>query len=427
MYPDAEINPLGDWTGGTDVDTGATNRKLGSDMADSVTGGGLHGKDLSKGGCVRQYLRFPQSPGNRQARGALLRHRGRYRGRQALRRNRGDRPEYTSTRSAALRNLRNGGWSDENNDRNAARTYRQAGSLCQQRPYPFPGADQQSSAPRSVSSVLSTPSSSTVTMALLPVTVVFLLPRRKASPKCRASLLTTSPKRRKKPTSLRTTAWRWTPAGMRRTPACGDRVFAGGILTLLLTGFDEKELSKLFDDDGIEAKEDDFDVAPSWKSPPSPSRRYLDARSAPTLICGDSTKEETYAALMGGTKANLVITDPPYNVNYEGSAGKIKNDNMADGDLSINFLLDAFTNMETPSWRRRVHLCVPRRHRGAELPQGFCRCRVSTCPAAASGKSSPWCWDALRTSGSTNRCCTAGRKTASTSGTPAQGNHHLGV
>ena len=48
LYPDATINPLGEWTGGTDVDTGATNRKLGSDMADSVTGGGLHGKDLSK-------------------------------------------------------------------------------------------------------------------------------------------------------------------------------------------------------------------------------------------------------------------------------------------------------------------------------------------------------------------------------------------
>ena len=48
MFPDAIINPLGYWTGGTDVDTGATNRKLGSDMADSVTGGGLHGKDLSK-------------------------------------------------------------------------------------------------------------------------------------------------------------------------------------------------------------------------------------------------------------------------------------------------------------------------------------------------------------------------------------------
>lgn len=47
-YRGAEVNPLGEWIGGTNVDTGATNRKLGSDMADSVTGGGLHGKDLSK-------------------------------------------------------------------------------------------------------------------------------------------------------------------------------------------------------------------------------------------------------------------------------------------------------------------------------------------------------------------------------------------
>ena len=47
-YPNAIVNPLGDWLGGTNVDSGATNRKLGSDMADSVTGGGLHGKDLSK-------------------------------------------------------------------------------------------------------------------------------------------------------------------------------------------------------------------------------------------------------------------------------------------------------------------------------------------------------------------------------------------
>ena len=48
LYPDAQINPLGYWTGGTNVDSGANNRKLGSDMADSITGGGLHGKDLSK-------------------------------------------------------------------------------------------------------------------------------------------------------------------------------------------------------------------------------------------------------------------------------------------------------------------------------------------------------------------------------------------
>jgi len=47
-YPNAHINPIGEWTGGTSVDTGATNRKLGSDMGQAVTGGGLHGKDLSK-------------------------------------------------------------------------------------------------------------------------------------------------------------------------------------------------------------------------------------------------------------------------------------------------------------------------------------------------------------------------------------------
>ena len=48
IYPNAIVNPLGDWTGGTDVDAGATNRKLGSDMAQSVSGGGVQGKDLSK-------------------------------------------------------------------------------------------------------------------------------------------------------------------------------------------------------------------------------------------------------------------------------------------------------------------------------------------------------------------------------------------
>ena len=48
IYPRATVNPLGDWTGGFNVDTGATNRKLGSDMGRAVTGGGLHGKDLSK-------------------------------------------------------------------------------------------------------------------------------------------------------------------------------------------------------------------------------------------------------------------------------------------------------------------------------------------------------------------------------------------
>ena len=60
-YAGSEVNPLGDWTGGTDVDTGATNRKLGSDMADSVTGGGLPGKDLSKPDVSVNIYAFPKA------------------------------------------------------------------------------------------------------------------------------------------------------------------------------------------------------------------------------------------------------------------------------------------------------------------------------------------------------------------------------
>lgn len=63
------------------------------------------------------------------------------------------------------------------------------------------------------------------------------------------------------------------------------------------------------------------------------------------LVCGNSTKADTYETLMQGKKANLVVTVPPYNVNYEGTAGKIKNDNMA-AEKFYQFLLDAFTNTE---------------------------------------------------------------------------------
>ena len=112
----------------------------------------------------------------------------------------------------------------------------------------------------------------------------------------------------------------------------------------LLTGFDEKELSKLFDD-GIEAEEDDFDVDAELQKPTFTKSGDIWMLGRHRLVCGDSTKEETYTALMDGRKANLVITDPPYNVNYEGSAGKIKNDNMA-SEKFFDFLFDAFSNME---------------------------------------------------------------------------------
>ena len=112
----------------------------------------------------------------------------------------------------------------------------------------------------------------------------------------------------------------------------------------LLTGFDEKELAALFDD-GAEAKDDDFDVDEELEKPVFSKTGDVWTLGRHRLVCGDSTKAETCETLMQGKKANLVVTDPPYNVNYEGSAGKIKNDNMA-AEKFYQFLLDAFTNME---------------------------------------------------------------------------------
>ena len=113
---------------------------------------------------------------------------------------------------------------------------------------------------------------------------------------------------------------------------------------LSLTGFDEKELSDLFKDDS-DVEDDDFDVDEELKEPAITKLGDVWTLGRHRLICGDSTKEETYNTLMQGQKVNLVVTDPPYNVNYEGTAGKIKNDNMAD-DKFYQFLLDAFLNME---------------------------------------------------------------------------------
>ena len=112
----------------------------------------------------------------------------------------------------------------------------------------------------------------------------------------------------------------------------------------LLTGFDEKELAALFDE-GTEAKDDDFDVDEEMEKPVFSKTGDVWTLGRHRLVCGDSIKAETYEILMQGKKANLVVTDPPYNVNYEGSAGKIKNDNMA-AEKFYQFLLDAFTNME---------------------------------------------------------------------------------
>lgn len=119
----------------------------------------------------------------------------------------------------------------------------------------------------------------------------------------------------------------------------------GADFDLALTGFDEKELADLFAADDTEAKDDDFDVDAELEKPCISKAGDVWLLGEHRLICGDSTLPETYDVLTEGKKANLCVTDPPYNVNYEGSAGKIKNDNMA-SEKFYQFLLAAFKNIE---------------------------------------------------------------------------------
>ncbi|MDH6363112.1 DNA modification methylase [Enterococcus sp. PF1-24] len=121
----------------------------------------------------------------------------------------------------------------------------------------------------------------------------------------------------------------------------------GADFDISLTGFEPAELDDLFKDtlkDGIH--DDDFDVEEELKKPPITKLGDVCTLGRHRLVCGDSTKKDTFEILMNSSKANLVITDPPYNVNYEGSAGKIKNDNM-ENTAFYQFLLDAFTNTES--------------------------------------------------------------------------------
>lgn len=110
-----------------------------------------------------------------------------------------------------------------------------------------------------------------------------------------------------------------------------------------LTGFDESEIADLLENDS-DTKDYDFDVDEELKQPTFSKAGDVWHLGRHTLFCGDATKAKSYQTLLGDTKVNLVLTDPPYNVNYEGSAGKIKNDHQ-DNNSFYQFLLDAFRNM----------------------------------------------------------------------------------
>ena len=113
-----------------------------------------------------------------------------------------------------------------------------------------------------------------------------------------------------------------------------------------LTGFEPPEIDNILSNvHDKELSEDKFDVEEELKKPTVSRRGDIWQLGKHRVICGDSTKSETYDQLLGDKKANLVVTDPPYNVDVEETAGKILNDNMSDGDF-YQFLLSMFTQVE---------------------------------------------------------------------------------
>ena len=115
----------------------------------------------------------------------------------------------------------------------------------------------------------------------------------------------------------------------------------------LLTGFDEKELADLFDEEDEPVKDDDFDLSTALEQAAFVERGDIWTVGRHRLMCGDATSEDDVSTLMAGKKANLIVTDPPYGVSFKSASGlTIQNDSIKDEDF-YTFLLASFRNMAT--------------------------------------------------------------------------------
>lgn len=118
----------------------------------------------------------------------------------------------------------------------------------------------------------------------------------------------------------------------------------GADFNLDLLGFDEAELSSIFDADK-DVSDDDFDVEKELEEPCFSKTGDIWTLGKHRVICGDSTDSSTFEKLLGETKVNLVCTDAPYFVNLENASGKIKNDDLSDKE-GYEFLMKVFTNFK---------------------------------------------------------------------------------
>lgn len=120
----------------------------------------------------------------------------------------------------------------------------------------------------------------------------------------------------------------------------------GADFDLNLTGFDEAELMDIFGDDNqSRAKDDDFDLTAALEKASFVEKGDVWTVGRHRLMCGDATSSEDVSTLMGKTKANLILTDPPYGVSFKSSSGlTIQNDSMKNEEF-YNFLLASFKCM----------------------------------------------------------------------------------
>ena len=113
----------------------------------------------------------------------------------------------------------------------------------------------------------------------------------------------------------------------------------------MLAGFDEKELAALYADEGNGAEDDDFDLSAALEKASFVEPGDVWTVGRHRLMCGDATRPEDVQTLMGGERANLIVTDPPYGVSFKSASGlTIQNDGIKNEEFYA-FLLSAFRNM----------------------------------------------------------------------------------
>ena len=129
----------------------------------------------------------------------------------------------------------------------------------------------------------------------------------------------------------------------------------GADFDVSLTGFGEDEIADLFSGDGEkDVKDDDFDLSAALEKAAFVEKGDIWTVGRHRLMCGDATSAEDVAALMDGKKANLIVTDPPYNVAFKSGSGlSIQNDSMENGEF-YTFLYNSFTDAALENLRKLV-------------------------------------------------------------------------